>query len=32
MTYSVLKTKKNGKFKIETAKNIWIDEIISLRS
>ena len=31
MTYSVIK-KKNGTFKIETPKKIWIDEFICLRS
>ena len=32
MNYSVTKTKKNGKFKIETPRNIWIDEFVCLRS
>ena len=33
MNYSVKKNKKViGKFKIETPKNIWIDEFICLRS
>ena len=33
MNYSVTKRKKvAGKFKIETAENIWIDEFVCLRS
>ena len=33
MNYSVKKNKKViGKFKIESSKNIWIDELICLRS
>ena len=33
MNYLVTKTKKViGKFKIETPKNIWIDEFVCLRS
>ena len=33
MYYLVTKTKKVfGKFKIKTAKNIWIDEFVCLRS
>ena len=32
MNYSVKKIKVIGKFKIETPKNIWIDEFVCLRS
>ena len=32
MNYLVTKTKNIGNFKIETPKNIWIDEFICLRS
>ena len=33
MNYSEIKTKKViGKYKIETRKNIWIEEFICLRS
>ena len=30
--FSKKKTKKTGKFKIETAKNVWINELVCLRS
>ena len=32
MNYSGMKTKVIGNFKIETPKNIWIDEFVCLRS
>ena len=32
MKYFVKKTKKVGRFKNETPKNIWIDEFVCLRS
>ena len=32
MNYLVKKRKKNGKFKLEAPKDIWIDEFVCLRS
>ena len=32
MNYLAIKTKKNGKYKIENPRNIWIVEFVCLRS